>query len=96
MHKKKKKMTPTFATFFWNTFAAQLCHKSEGFFQESEDFFWACTHVSFQNTVQLCYSCVSNGKAAQQRKWFPQTRHFIDTYCKTENKMAYFLLVINW
>ena len=53
MHQKK--MTPTFATFFRNAFAVQLCRKSEGFFRESEDFFWACTHIIFRNVVQLCY-----------------------------------------
>jgi len=34
-----EKMKLTFGMFFQNAFAAQLCHKLEGFFRESEGFF---------------------------------------------------------
>ena len=34
-----QEMTPTFGMFFRNAFVAQLCRKSEGFFQELEGFF---------------------------------------------------------
>jgi len=35
-----KKVTLRFGMFFRNACAAQLHHKSEGFFRESEGFFW--------------------------------------------------------
>jgi len=74
----KKKMTPTFGTFYRNVFAAQLYHKLEGFW-ESEGFFRRalCSYTyKFQNVVQLrlqifwsCIyafrSCVCNGEEAQ-------------------------------
>jgi len=60
----KKKMTPTFGTFYRNVFAAQLYHKLEGFW-ESEGFFWRalCSYTyKFQNVVQLrlqiFWSCI--------------------------------------
>ena len=51
-----------------------------------------CTHISFQNAVQLrlwiFWSCVCNGEAAQWWKWFlKMCVAFIDAYC--------ILLVVN-